>query len=311
MLTDSEVNNSRSLIKISRRSFIKGVVGSVLTMGLSACFPEERNLPTQPAKVLNQNGLTDEFGEPITPFDVITTYNNFYEYSTNKRMVARLATEISTSPWEVTVGGLVKNPSTFDADNLKKQFELADRVYRMRCVEGWSKIVPWRGFPLSKLIEKIQPASEARFVRFETIFNPEKLPGQQEKSFPWPYVEGLTMEEAMHPLTLIAIGIDGKDLLPQSGAPIRLVVPWKYGFKSIKSIVKIDFVDKMPTSFWMKAGPEEYGFYANVNPAVPHRRWSQATEVLVTDSTRRPTRIFNGYNQVSNLYPNQNEAIWY
>lgn len=297
---------------ISRRDFLKGMVGSSLTLALAACAPQgSSSAPTQSA-TSRVNSLSDEFGVAVTPYEMITTYNNFYEYSTSKRLVYQLAKEILRSPWEIAVGGLVKNPGVYDLDNLKKKFALEDRVYRMRCVEGWSKIVPWQGFPFQKWIELVQPASEARFVRFETVYAPEKMPGLKENSyFPWPYVEGLTIEEAMHPLTLISTGIDGKDLLPQSGGPLRLVVPWKYGFKNIKSIVKIDFVEKMPTSFWMKAGPEEYGFYANINPAVPHKRWSQATEVLLTETTPRPTRKWNGYDQVATLYPNQDQNIWY
>lgn len=297
---------------VSRRDFLKGMVGSALSLSLAACAPQrDGGLPTQ-AATNNPGSLADEFGTAVTPYELITTYNNFYEYTTEKRRVYQLAKEILRSPWEITVGGLVRNPGVYDLDSLKKKFALEDRVYRMRCVEGWSKIVPWRGFPLLKWIELLQPTSDARFVRFETISASEKMPGIKDASyFPWPYTEGLTIEEAMHPLTLISTGIDGKDLLPQSGGPIRLVVPWKYGFKGIKSIVRMDFVDKMPTSFWMKAGPEEYGFYANINPAVPHRRWSQATEVLLTESTPRPTKKWNGYDQVASLYPNLDQAIWY
>jgi sulfoxide reductase catalytic subunit YedY len=201
------------------------------------------------------------------------------------------------------VDGFVNNPRTFDIDEIKNLFSLEERVYRMRCVEAWSMVIPWVGFPLNKLLEMVDPTSDAKYVRFETLYDPDQMDGQHSPFYPWPYIEGLRMDEAMHDLALIATGIYGKDLKPPNGAPIRLVVPWKYGFKSIKSIVKIDLVAEMPTSLWMAAGPSEYGFYSNVNPNVDHPRWSQASEQRIGQSGRIDTQMFNGYEEeVAYLY---------
>jgi sulfoxide reductase catalytic subunit YedY len=244
----------------------------------------------------------DELGDPLNTFEQITNYNNYYEFTTDKEDVAKLAADFPTSPWQVEVGGLVNNPQTFDIDDLRA-FEQEERIYRLRCVEAWSMVIPWMGFPLSKLLDVVEPTADAKFVRFETILDPDNMPGQRSPWFDWPYVEGLRLDEAMHDLTLMATGLYGKELLPQNGAPVRLVVPWKYGFKSIKSIVKIDLVDTMPTSLWMDSAPREYGFYANVNPEVDHPRWSQATERRIGELGRRETLMFNGYSeQVAYLY---------
>lgn len=246
---------------------------------------------------------TDELGDPLTSFTDITTFNNFYEFSQDKFAVAELAVGYQTSPWQVEVSGLVNNPGTFSMEDLLSDYDQEERIYRLRCVEGWSMVIPWNGFPLRKLIEKVEPTSAAKFVRFETVYDPDNLPGQKSPWFDWPYVEGLTVDEAMNDLTLMATGIYGEQLLPQNGAPIRLVVPWKYGFKSIKSIAKIELVDTQPTSLWMAASPSEYGFYANVNPAVDHPRWSQASERRIGELSRRPTLMYNGYEeQVAALY---------
>jgi sulfoxide reductase catalytic subunit YedY len=251
----------------------------------------------------SNTSITDEIGDPANTFEDITNYNNYYEFTTDKADVANLAAGYATSPWEVTVGGLVNNPKTFSIDELRA-FEIEDRIYRLRCVEGWSMVIPWLGFPLHKLLKEVEPKSEAKYVRFETIYDPEGMPGIKAYPFyQWPYVEGLRMDEAMNDLTLMATGIYGKDLLPQNGAPVRLVVPWKYGFKSIKSIVKIDLVEEMPVSLWMDAAPHEYGFYANVNPEVKHPRWSQSSERRIGEFGRRPTLMFNGYeDEVAFLY---------
>ncbi len=241
--------------------------------------------------------------ETITSHDSITNYNNFYEFTTNKDGVASAAKDFKTAGWKVEVGGLCHKPRTFDLDDLMKVAPPEERVYRMRCVEAWSMVVPWAGYSLSKLLEKVEPTSGAMYVAFETLLDPKRMPGQRTGVLDWPYVEGLRIDEAMHPLTLLASGIYGRALPPQDGAPIRLVVPWKYGFKGIKSIVKIRLVDTQPPSTWNLQAPDEYGFYANVNPQVDHPRWSQATEQRIGESGRRPTLMFNGYaEQVGHLY---------
>jgi sulfoxide reductase catalytic subunit YedY len=217
--------------------------------------------------------------------------------------VAKLAEDYITSPWSVRVGGLVNKPRTFDLDDLLG-FTQEERIYRLRCVEAWSMVVPWVGFPLSALLKEVEPTSAAKYVRFETVYDPDNMPGQKSAVYSWPYVEGLRLDEAMNDLAILATGLYGKPLLPQNGAPVRLVLPWKYGFKSIKSIVKIDLVEEMPVSLWMAAAPNEYGFYANVNPKVPHPRWSQATERRIGETGRIETLPFNGYtDEVAHLYP--------
>lgn len=301
-------------VYMNRRKFMQGIGGVALTgLALSACAsplgqlgrapgPAANVAPVDP-DLLSTSQETDELGDPLNTFQEITNYNNFYEFTTDKQAVARLSAEFPTSPWTVAVGGLVNNPGTYDVDDLKALFDIEERIYRLRCVEAWSMVIPWNGFPLRKLLEVVEPTADARYVRFETLFNPGLMPGQRNDWYQWPYVEGLRMDEAMHDLTLISTGLYGKDLLPQNGAPIRLVVPWKYGFKSIKSIVRIDLVDEMPTSLWMAAAPHEYGFYANVNPEVNHPRWSQASERRIGESGRRPTLMFNGYAEaVASLY---------
>jgi len=253
-----------------------------------------------PVSLLNQ---ADEQGNSLTDYEDIISYTNFYEFSTDKSAPTRLSRDFQTDPWKVTIRGLVNKPLTLNMDDIRKNFSTEERVYRMRCVEGWSMVIPWVGFPLHQLLSLVEPSSKAKYVRFETIFDPDQMPGQRSRTFPWPYVEGLRLDEAMHDLTLLATGIYGKALTPQNGAPIRLVVPWKYGFKSIKSIVKIELVEEMPTSLWMATSPNEYGFFANVNPDVPHPRWSQASETRIGQSGRIDTQLFNGYQEeVSRLY---------
>ncbi len=241
--------------------------------------------------------------EPLTPLTSITNYNNFYEFTTDKNAVAAEAAGFVTAGWKVAVEGLAHKPKVFDLDDLRRISPPEERVYRMRCVEAWSMVIPWAGFSLSKLLERVQPMSGAKYVAFETLYDPARMPGQKTKALPWPYVEGLRMDEAMHPLTLLATGLYGRELPPQDGAPVRLVVPWKYGFKGIKSIVKISLVDKEPPSTWNRQAPGEYGFFANVNPEHPHPRWSQATEQRIGEAGRRKTLMFNGYGeQVASLY---------
>ena len=241
--------------------------------------------------------------EPETSLENITHYNNFYEFSTDKEGVAAAAANFETKGWQVSVEGLVNKPKVFNLDDLLKISPPEERIYRMRCVEGWSMVIPWAGFSLSKLLAVVEPTSDAKFVAFETLLDPKRMPGQRSDVLNWPYVEGLRLDEAMHPLTLLASGIYGQALPPQDGAPIRLVTPWKYGFKGIKSIVKIKLVATQPPTTWNLAAPNEYGFYANVNPQVDHPRWSQATEQRIGESGRRPTLMFNGYEeQVGHLY---------
>ena len=241
--------------------------------------------------------------EPMTSLAAITHYNNFYEFSTDKDGVADRARDFQTAGWRISVEGLCAKPRVFGLEDLLKVSPPEERVYRMRCVEAWSMVIPWAGFSLSKLLDLVQPLSAARFVAFETLLDPARMPGQKTGVLDWPYVEGLRMDEAMHPLTLLASGIYGRALPPQDGAPVRLVVPWKYGFKGIKSIVKVSLVAERPRTTWNQQAPSEYGFYANVNPQVDHPRWSQATEQRIGESGRRPTLMFNGYEkQVGGLY---------
>jgi sulfoxide reductase catalytic subunit YedY len=242
--------------------------------------------------------------EKPTSIEDITNYNNFYEFSTDKRSVASESKGFITKPWTVSVEGLVNKPKTFDLDELLK-LPQEDRVYRLRCVEGWSMVIPWVGFPLATLLAKVEPTSQAKYVAFQTLFDPKRMPNQNTGVLDWPYVEGLRLDEAMLPLTILATGLYGETLPPSDGPPIRLVVPWKYGFKSIKSIVKISLVADEPPTTWNIQAPNEYGFYSNVNPNVPHPRWSQASEHRIGESsfTSRPTLLFNGYaEQVAHLY---------
>ncbi|MFP4436803.1 MAG: protein-methionine-sulfoxide reductase catalytic subunit MsrP [Chloroflexaceae bacterium] len=288
-------------IYLSRRRFMRGVGAlAASTLVLGACGrPGAAEVPED----LQVSAETDELGDPLNSYWQITNYNNFYEFTTDKEAVARLARDFKTSPWEVEVGGLVRNPKTYDPDDLRRTFGEEERIYRLRCVEGWSMVIPWNGFPLAALLKEVEPTAEAKYVRFETLYDPAQMPGQNNQWYTWPYVEGLRLDEAMHDLTLLATGLYGKSLLPQNGAPVRLALPWKYGFKSIKSIVKIELVKEMPLSLWMAAAPSEYGFYANVNPDVPHPRWSQATERRIGESGRRETLPFNGYaEEVAALY---------
>jgi len=241
--------------------------------------------------------------EPLNSFKDITTYNNFYEFGTDKDDPAQYAKTLVTRPWTVAVEGEVKRPKIYDIDELMKLSPLEERIYRLRCVEAWSMVIPWVGFPLSALIKRVEPSSKAKYVEFLTLHEPKQMPGQRRGVLEWPYVEGLRMDEATHPLAILAVGLYGEVLPNQNGAPIRLVVPWKYGFKSIKSIVKIRFVENSPATSWMKANPSEYGFYSNVNPDVDHPRWSQARERRIPEFTKRKTLMFNGYaDQVAQLY---------
>jgi methionine sulfoxide reductase catalytic subunit len=241
--------------------------------------------------------------DPLTAKDSVTTYNNFYEFGTDKSDPARNAGNLKTSPWTVTVDGLCAKPGTIGIEDILKAYPLEERIYRMRCVEGWSMVIPWVGFALADLLKRFEPLGSAKYVAFETLYDPQQMPGQNTSVLQWPYVEGLRVDEAMHPLTTLAVGLYGETLLPQNGAPLRLVVPWKYGFKSIKSIVKISFTETQPPTSWNISAPREYGFYSNVNPEVDHPRWSQATERRIGEFFKRDTLMFNGYGeQVASLY---------
>lgn len=281
---------------------------SVAASGAESTGASELMLEEVPA-ALNHDELfasaeTDELGDPLNSFEQVTNYNNYYEFSLQKEQVNPLSEEFNPYPWTVEVGGLVNNPKTYGIEDLLTQFDQEERIYRLRCVEAWSMVIPWVGFSLGDLLKDVDPKSEAKFVRFETVVRPEEMAGQRSRLLDWPYVEGLRLDEAMHPLALLATGLYGKLLPNPNGAPIRLVVPWKYGFKSIKGIVKIELTDTMPVSTWMSQAPNEYGFYANVNPNVDHPRWSQATERRIGDGFgRRDTLMFNGYEEeVASLY---------
>ena len=312
-------------VYLNRRRFMQGLGLVTGSLALAACATPGQPAPAAPsapptqvagAEVSSAPGLLapasappaasrsqDELGDKLTDYESVTTYNNFYEFGMDKSDPARQAKNFLTAPWTVTVGGLVSKPKTFGIEDLARLFPPEERIYRLRCVEAWSMVIPWLGFPLKALLDEAEPTGDARYVRFETLYDPAQMPGQRSPWYEWPYVEGLRLDEARHDLTILSVGLYGKQLLPQNGAPLRLVVPWKYGFKNIKSIVKIDLVAEQPSSLWMIAAPDEYGFYANVNPDVPHPRWSQATERRIGELSRRPTLPFNGYaEQVAGLY---------
>ena len=293
---------------LSRRKFMRNTaVLSAGAMLLAGCAPDSTSVSS------GNNAIGTLTGDDkVNTFEEISGYTNFYEFSEDKSGPTQLAKDFKSSPWTVRVDGLVSKPANFSMDEIKTKFPSGERVYRMRCVEGWSMVIPWLGFPLQKLLNEVQPTDQAKYVRFVTLLDPSQFPGQNRTSYPWPYVEGLRLDEAMHDLTILATGLYGKDLPPQNGSPIRLVVPWKYGFKSIKSIVRIELVVEEPQSLWMKLYPEAYGFYANVNPDVPHPRWSQATEMRIGDNRRRKTLMFNGYEeQVAHLYQGMDLNINY
>ena len=287
-------------VYLSRREFMRsaGLLAGSLTLAACGISPN----PTEISQGINteQPTITDETPNSL---EEIINYNNYYEFTTDKERVAELSANFKTSPWEIEVSGMVNKPGTFNVDELIKKFQPEERIYRLRCVEAWSMVIPWMGFSLSKLLTEIEPSSDAKFVRFETVYNPEEMPGQKHPSYPWPYQEGLRLDEAMNELTLLATGLYGNELPPQSGGGLRLVVPWKYGFKSIKAIVKIELTDYQPETLWNTIAPNEYGFYANVNPQVDHPRWSQRTERRIGEFKRRDTLLFNGYaDQVAYLY---------
>ena len=299
----SEITDER--IYLRRREWLRmaGVAALSIATGpvLSACESSSADDGQMPLSGVKPNVVTTD--EPRNTFEQITTYNNFYEFGTGKGDPARYAGSLKTSPWKVKMDGLCGKPADYQLEDLIKPFALEERVYRLRCVEGWSMVIPWVGLPLSEVLKRAEPTAKASFVEFTTLFRPSEMPGQAESSLAWPYVEGLRLDEAMHPLTILAVGLYGNTLMNQNGAPLRLVVPWKYGFKSIKSIVRIRFTDKQPRTAWQTANPGEYGFYSNVNPEVDHPRWSQGSERRLGEFFRRKTLMFNGYgDQVASLY---------
>jgi sulfoxide reductase catalytic subunit YedY len=299
---------------LSRRNFIRSTGLLAGSMVLGACVPainnnESSSVTTTPEAA---SGLTDELGDPANSLYEITHYNNYYEFTTDKDGVAGLSKNFQTSPWNVEVSGLVSKPGNYSVEDLVSKFKPEERIYRMRCVEAWSMVIPWIGFPISRLLEEVGPTSEAKFIRFETVMRPEEMPGLSDYSYPWPYQEGLRLDEAMNDLAIFATGLYGGTLPAQNGGGIRVVVPWKYGFKSIKAINKIELVVERPETMWNTIAPREYGFYSNVNPNVNHPRWSQGSERRIGESGRRKTLMFNGYEEeVAYLYEGMDLTVSY
>lgn len=290
-------------VYLNRRTFMMGAAAAPFLSPAMAMAEEEKN-------VMPYDGH-DLKGE-LTPYQAVTTYNNFYEFGTNKDDPSNNSGSLITNPWTVKVDGHVNKPGDYNLEDLIKSHQMEERIYRMRCVEAWSMVIPWIGIPLKDMIARFEPTSKAKYVRFETLVDKDQMPGQKRRSIKWPYEEGLRMDEAMNPLTLMAVGLYGDVLPNQNGAPIRLVVPWKYGFKGIKSIVRISFVEKKPKTSWNRLASNEYGFYANVNPDVDHPRWSQAKERRIGDFLRRKTLMFNGYEEeVAHLYTGMNLRRYY
>ena len=290
-LPASEITNERDYL--NRRAFLGSATGIGLAVAALA-------LPAS-LEAFGDDALAQK--DKLTPFDDVTGYNNFYEFGTDKEDPAANAHTLKTRPWTITIDGNVKKPAVYQIEDFVKPHKVEERVYRLRCVEGWSMVIPWMGIRLSDIIRKVEPTSKAKFVEFTTLLDPKQMPGQRRAVLDWPYTEGLRLDEAMHPLTILATGLYGKTLPNQNGAPLRLVVPWKYGFKSIKSIVRMRFTETQPPTAWNKSAPGEYGFYSNVNPKVDHPRWSQAKERRLGEWKKRDTLIFNGYgDQVASLY---------
>jgi len=299
-------------VYINRREFIgkSAAIGASTSLGWRSSdfggLRERRFFQKDWSKVRS------ELDEELTPFGDVTSYNNFYEFGTGKSDPARNSHSLKPRPWTIEVGGLCDNPGTYDLADFIKPGKIEDRVYRMRCVEAWSMVIPWQGFSLKDVIDRAKPSGSARFVEFQTLNDVEQMPGQRYGVLRWPYIEGLRLDEAQHPLTMLVTGVYGTTLPNQNGAPIRLIVPWKYGFKGIKSIVSMRFLEQMPMNTWKRSASQEYGFYANVNPDVPHPRWSQARERRIGEFRRRPTLMFNGYaDEVASLYSGMDLRIHY
>ncbi|MAE94391.1 MAG: protein-methionine-sulfoxide reductase catalytic subunit MsrP [Deltaproteobacteria bacterium] len=300
-ITDEEVY-------LRRRHFLQAAAGAAVGMALTGCRAEEVSAgPAAPGPAalsgVVKGPAAFQTDEPSTPFEDVSTYNNFYEFGTDKEDPARRAGSLRTRPWSVAIEGEVARPGVVAIEDLLRPHALEERIYRLRCVEAWSMVIPWVGVPLGEVLKRFEPTSKARYVAFETLVDPELMPGQRRRILDWPYREALRIDEATHPLALLAVGMYGKVLPNQNGAPLRLVVPWKYGFKSIKSIVKVRLQEAMPETSWSAENPREYGFYANVNPEVSHPRWSQARERRIGDWKKRPTLYLNGYaDQTAHLY---------
>ena len=299
----SEITDKK--LYLERRRFLQLASTATLSLAAASLAPGLSGLSFAQARQkldgVQKSPLSTD--EALTPYEDITNYNNFYEFDTDKYSPAKLAKDFRTKPWSVVVEGEVDKPAVYHLEDLIKPHALEERIYRLRCVEGWSMVIPWVGFPLGDVLKRFEPTSKAKFIHFTTLYDPEQMPGQRRSVLKWPYVEGLRLDEAMHPLTILAVGLYGEVLPNQDGAPLRLVVPWKYGFKSIKSIVKMRFVEQQPVGSWELAAPHEYGFYSNVNPDVPHPRWSQARERRIGEFYKRKTLMFNGYaDQVAHLY---------
>ncbi|MGC6391719.1 MAG: protein-methionine-sulfoxide reductase catalytic subunit MsrP [Alphaproteobacteria bacterium] len=322
-LVESSVTDPK--VFFNRRQFL--TLGAATSMGMSLGFEKAhgfwgnsssvdvqtawREDPSQDLYPVTRNPVFNKFTDEVTDEAIAAQYNNFYEFGSHKQIAAS-AQALQIRPWVISVDGEVERPMQFDIDDLLKSMPLEERIYRHRCVEAWSMVVPWSGFPLHALLRKVNPTSRAKFVRFESFLDTKNAPGQRQSWYPWPYVEGLTIAEATHDLTFMATGIFGHPLPKQHGAPMRLALPWKYGFKSSKSIVKITLTEQRPVSFWEEIQPKEYGFWANVNPGVPHPRWPQRTEQVLGTGTFRNTEIFNGYGEeVAGLYPNLSDMALY
>lgn len=311
----SEVESSEITPKsvyLDRRRFL----AAAAVAGATAAFPDivaaraaEAIRPPKLGEIAKSRYSTEE---ARTPLDAITRYNNFYEFGSDKDDPARYAATLKPRPWAVAIDGLCGKPGTYDVDEIIKANRLEERIYRLRCVEAWSMVIPWVGIPFADVLKKAEPLGGAKFVAMQTLLDPEQMPGQRRPIIEWPYLEGLRLDEAMHPLSILAVGLYGEVLPNQNGAPIRLVVPWKYGFKSIKSIVRISFVEQMPPTAWNVEAPGEYGFYANVNPNVDHPRWSQKRERRIGEFFRRETLPFNGYaDEVASLYAGMDLTKWF
>ncbi len=309
-IKSSQITSEKDYIK--RRQFIKYsliTAGGIALSGSSVFAATDESDYPRLSNVIKSSLSTSE---DQNSWNDITTYNNFYEFGTSKEDPAENAHTLKPRPWKVAIEGLCNKPGEYDVDDLIKSSQLEERIYRLRCVEAWSMVIPWVGIPLKTVIDRAEPTSKAQFVEFTTLEDPEQMPGQRSSVLDWPYVEGLRMDEAMNPLTILAVGVYGRILPNQNGAPIRLVVPWKYGFKSIKSIVKIRFVEKMPLNTWYVSAPNEYGFYANVNPEVDHPRWSQKRERRLGSFFKQETILFNGYaDQVGHMYTNLDLNKWF
>ena len=294
-IRSSEITDEN--VYLDRRTFL-GVAGG---FGAAVAAGGLASIAVRDASAAERGGRGAQ--EKLTPYEDVTTYNNFYEFGTGKDDPHRNARDFRTTPWTVRVDGLVKKPADYQLEDFLKPHTAEDRIYRLRCVEAWSMVIPWRGVPLYQVINRAEPLPSAKYVEFTTLYDPAQMPGQRSPIIPWPYMEGLRLDEATHPLTILATGLYGKELPNQNGAPLRLIVPWKYGFKSIKSIVRMRLTETQPKTAWNEAQPNEYGFYANVNPTVDHPRWSQATERRLGEFRRRETLMFNGYaDQVANMY---------